>query len=98
MSKKPEPNFTLDEANAEMAQKMLDLYMGKEQDDPGLTTRELAQLWGVSTSTARARVQEMTGQGKYIRGHKTAIDAEGRPRRVRVYRPKESEEEGGEKE
>jgi len=83
------PTITIDPE--EMAQEML-LELGLGPDDPGLTTSELAQLWGVSDVTARRRVARLKAEGKIVEGSRTMRSIEGNPYPRRVIRLKTEEE------
>jgi response regulator of citrate/malate metabolism len=57
-----------------------------QQDDEGLTIRELMEAFGQSHSAVRERMQVGVRNGRYIAGWKTYVDSMGRKQRIPVYR------------
>ena len=66
----------------------LERLQGREQNDEGHTTRELAELWGCNHRTAVARLEEIHRAGRLIVGRKTVMAIDGRRARVPTYRLK----------
>jgi hypothetical protein len=57
-------------------------------DDPGLTTREWAEAWGVSPKTAGARLRNFWEAGIIVSGRKREKRMDGTLGQTPVYRAK----------
>lgn len=55
--------------------------------DPGLTTTELQELWGVGRDVLRRRLRESLAAGIAVNGWAYRQSINGRRQRVPVYRP-----------
>lgn len=113
MDERPQPDFTLDEIAKEIAQVGLERYDElhlKEMEemeppapsDPGLTRRELGELWGLCEASTKRRVTKLCKEGVYVKGRRYVKEQTKagywRWRTVPVYRLKKDEEKGGEPE
>lgn len=90
MEERPQPDFTLDE----VAREMLEELGMVGHDDPGFSAKELAEAWGVATSTARRRIQGLKEQGKVVEGRRGAKRKDGTFYYLPVYRLKKDKGEG----
>ncbi len=73
------PRITVDEWQAE-----LERVMGRS-DDKGLTMRELAEKFGVSTRSMRERLGALHRAGRVGQGWRGDMTIDGKPKRVPVY-------------
>lgn len=94
MEEKPAPDFTLDEVAREMARVVGEMYdnLGPPgPSDPGLTSKEYAELWGDGWATAKEKIRKLFDKGLLIKGTKWARRSDGRWAKYPVYRPKEED-------
>ncbi len=73
---------------AEM-QKVVEESTPTGDDDPGLTTREWAKVWSISTKTSGVRLRNLWEAGMIESGKKRIECIDGTMARVSVYRVKE---------
>lgn len=67
--------------------------------DPGLTTKEYAEQWGISPRRARVRIAALCEQGLLIKGERYARrPSDGHWCPYLVYRPSQRDPEGKEEE
>lgn len=88
------PEISLDE----MAEELLGVYKAlKDQppgpSDPGLTTREYAEKWGLANPTAKKRIRELDEAGLLIKGTGYRKRKDGSWYPSPVYRLKKKDEE-----
>ena len=69
----------------ERAWKMMDTIVKQEINDPGFTTAEIAERYGLTPNVARHRLENQMAAGKLVAGWKRLPNG----RKVRVYRPVE---------
>lgn len=64
-----------------------------KRNDPGLTSREYAELKGISNIVARRRIKELKEAGKIIEGKRTVRNSRNHLINIPVYRLKKEEED-----